>query len=496
MSLRWRSLSIYGRTFLLMLAALVVAEAVGIAFVIYRPPTHDAPVPFSGLARVLAGRGESGGAGASPAQGLAGPRKPPGQQGAFGGPPGLPPGPPPDDVGRRLGGGPPFGGPPGPPGSLGLPPDTSLVTAISSTRPVPANEKLATADTLRALLASQLGVDSASVVFYATPADVRSAATAHIGNIMLRDSFLAGVRRSDGTWRSVNRVVEGFPNALHRRAMLLFALGAATLMPLAWLFARALSAPIRRFSEAAQRLGMDPSAPALAREGPREMLVAVDSFNTMQARLNRLIRERTNMVGAIAHDLRTPLTRLAFRLDDLPSPLREKVDRDIQEMKTMISAALDFIRDRSVTTQLERLDFRLLVESVVDNQSDLGHDVTLQAGEPLTLTGNPLALRRMIANLVENALKYGERARLRLRVVDNRCVLEIDDDGPGIPESLQEQVFEPFFRLESSRNRDTGGIGLGLSTVRAIVLEHGGDITLGNRKGGGLRVSVVLPVTP
>ena len=496
MSLRWRSLSIYGRTFLLMLAALVVAEAVGIAFVIYRPPTHDAPVPFSGLAWVLAGRGESGGAGASPAQGLAGPRKPPGQQGAFGGPPGLPPGPPPDDVGRRLGGGPPFGGPPGPPGSLGLPPDTSLVTAISSTRPVPANEKLATADTLRALLASQLGVDSASVVFYATPADVRSAATAHIGNIMLRDSFLAGVRRSDGTWRSVNRVVEGFPNALHRRAMLLFALGAATLMPLAWLFARALSAPIRRFSEAAQRLGMDPSAPALAREGPREMLVAVDSFNTMQARLNRLIRERTNMVGAIAHDLRTPLTRLAFRLDDLPSPLREKVDRDIQEMKTMISAALDFIRDRSVTTQLERLDFRLLVESVVDNQSDLGHDVTLQAGEPLTLTGNPLALRRMIANLVENALKYGERARLRLRVVDNRCVLEIDDDGPGIPESLQEQVFEPFFRLESSRNRDTGGIGLGLSTVRAIVLEHGGDITLGNRKGGGLRVSVVLPVTP
>lgn len=361
---------------------------------------------------------------------------------------------------------------------------------------MPANEKLATADTLRALLASQLGVDSASVVFYATPADVRSAATAHIGNIMLRDSFLAGVRRSDGTWRSVNRVVEGFPNALHRRAMLLFALGAATLMPLAWLFARALSAPIRRFSEAAQRLGMDPSAPALAREGPREMLVAVDSFNTMQARLNRLIRERTNMVGAIAHDLRTPLTRLAFRLDDLPSPLREKVDRDIQEMKTMISAALDFIRDRSVTTQLERLDFRLLVESVVDNQSDLGHDVTLQAGEPLTLTGNPLALRRMIANLVENALKYGERARLRLRVVDNRCVLEIDDDGPGIPESLQEQVFEPFFRLESSRNRDTGGIGLGLSTVRAIVLEHGGDITLGNRKGGGLRVSVVLPVTP
>ena len=507
----WRSLSIYGRTFLLMLAALVVAEAVGIAFVIYRPPTHDAPVQLSTVVRTLAGRGGPGGAGpwgpgagrptgpppgAADQPGLA----PDGNHSLGNGPPsgGGPGG------GPRPGGPPPVGvqsGPPGPPPGMlsgsppGAPPDITLTALASSKQPVPTNTQLVPADTLHALVASQLGADAAGVVFYATAADEHSASTAPIGSIMLRSSFLAGVRRPDGTWRYVNRVVEGFPNALQRRAMLLFALGAATLMPLAWLFARALSAPIRRFSEAAQRLGMDPNAPALPREGPKEMLVAVDSFNSMQARLNRLIRERTNMVGAIAHDLRTPLTRLAFRIDDLPSSLREKVDRDIQEMKTMISAALDFIRDRSLTPQLERLDLRLLVEGVVDNQSDLGHDVTLQAGVPLTITGNPLALRRMVTNLVENALKYGERARLRLRVVNDRCVLEIDDDGPGIPEALQEQVFEPFFRLESSRNRDTGGIGLGLSTVRAIVLEHGGEVTLGNRKGGGLRVSVTLSVS-
>jgi len=509
----WCSLSIYGRTFLLMLAALVVAEAVGIAFVIYRPPTHDAPVQLSTVVRVLGGRpatdpfapgfpgtpgphgdwpaGEGAASGkgppsSGPALSSGGAGLAPGAGGPNGG--GVGPGamPPP--------GGPPPGGPGGPPGPPGAPPDITLTVLVSPNTPATTDAKLAPADTLRTLVASQLGADAAGVIFYATAADEHTAATAPIGSIMLRSSFLAGVRRPDGTWRYVNRVVEGFPNALHRRAMLLFALGTATLMPLAWLFARALSAPIRRFSEAAQRLGMDPNAPALPREGPKEMLVAVDSFNSMQARLNRLIRERTNMVGAIAHDLRTPLTRLAFRIDDLPSPLREKVDRDIQEMKTMIAAALDFIRDRSLTPQLERLDFRLLVEGVVDNQSDLGHDVTLQAGVPLTLTGNPLALRRMVTNLVENALKYGERARLRLRVVNDRCVLEIDDDGPGIPESLREQVFEPFFRLESSRNRDTGGIGLGLSTVRAIVLEHGGEVTLGNRKGGGLRVSVVLPV--
>jgi two-component system OmpR family sensor kinase len=346
---------------------------------------------------------------------------------------------------------------------------------------------MSASEQLRMRLGQLLGVDRNAVLFFASESEQGN-------NAVLQRSFVAARHMSDGSWNIVEREVEGFPNALHRRAMLLFALGAATLLPLAWLFARALSAPIRRFSEAARRLGRDPNAPPLPREGPAEMLVAVDSFNSMQARLNRLIQERTHMVGAIAHDLRTPLTRLAFRLEDLPQPLREKVDADIHEMKSMVSAALDFIRDRALSGQREPLDFRLLVESVVDDQSDLGHDVVLQSGTPITIAGNPLALRRMVGNLVDNALKYGERARLRLRVANDACILDMDDDGPGIPEQLQQQVFEPFFRLETSRSRDTGGIGLGLATVRAIVLDHGGEIGLGNRKGGGLRVTVSLPV--
>jgi two-component system OmpR family sensor kinase len=354
---------------------------------------------------------------------------------------------------------------------------------------------MSASEPLRMQLAQLLGVDRSAVLFFASESDQTSRGTPAPGNsATLQRSFVAARHMNDGSWNVVEREVEGFPNALHRRAMLLFALGAATLLPFAWLFARALSAPIRRFSEAARRLGRDPNAPPLPREGPAEMLLAVDSFNSMQARLNRLIQERTHMVGAIAHDLRTPLTRLAFRLEDLPQPLREKVDADIHEMKSMVSAALDFIRDRALSGQREPLDFRLLVESVVDDQSDLGHDVVLQSGTPITIAGNPLALRRMVGNLVDNALKYGERARLRLRVANDQCILDIDDDGPGIPEQLQQQVFEPFFRLETSRSRDTGGIGLGLATVRAIVLDHGGEIGLGNRKGGGLRVTVSLPV--
>lgn len=478
MNWRWRRLSIYGRTFLLMLAALVVAEAVGLAFVAFRPPSSDAPVQLWSVAQHLRQPGES-----------RIPDLPFSRRGT------------PEHLSPKRSSPPPLGGPSGPPpdrfddgGPPAPPPEANLTLGTSLSTPTVSNSALRTSEALRTRLAQLLGVNSGAVVMFATASDDRQAATsAQVVNTNLRGSFLAARRMSDGTWHTVERTLEGFPNALQRRAILLFVLGAATLLPLAWLFARALSAPIRRFSEAAQRLGRDPNAPPVPREGPAEMLVAVDSFNSMQARLNRLIQERTHMVGAIAHDLRTPLTRLAFRLDDLPHPLREKVDADIQEMKSMISAALDFIRDRSLTGQQERLDFRLLVESVVDNQSDLGHDVTLQAGTPVTVTGNPLALRRMVINLVDNALKYGERARLRLRSANGRCVLEVDDDGPGIPEQLQAQVFEPFFRLESSRNRDTGGIGLGLAAVRAIAIEHGGEVSLGNRKGGGLRVIVSLP---
>jgi two-component system OmpR family sensor kinase len=458
-----------------MSAAVAVAEGIGLGLPIAHQVRDDAPMQLATIARRLREPFDN---------------------------PALDHPPPPGPVPRSLD---PFDRRRGPPPGRGIGPspfdpwgtsNSDLIVNTAETPPaLPAGSTLTESANLRDKLAKLLDADPQAVKFYASKADQRSQSE-HAGhdNPLLNQSFIVGVRLSGQSWRVAERVVEGFPDATQKRAMLVFLFGLAALLPLAWLFARALSAPIRRFAEAAKRVGNDPNAPPLPREGPAEMLAAVDSFNSMQARLNRLIQERTHMVGAIAHDLRTPLTRLAFRLDDLPPPLGDKVSADIHEMKSMISAALDFIRDRSSIGQHERLDFRLLVERVVDDQSDLGHDVTLQAGVPITIQGVPLALRRMVVNLVENALKYGERARLRLNATNRSCTLEIDDDGPGIPEPLQAQVFEPFFRLEASRNRDTGGIGLGLASVRAIVLDHGGDITLGNRKGGGLRVMISLPM--
>jgi two-component system OmpR family sensor kinase len=460
--------TIFTRTFLLMLAALIVAEAVGVALLLTRPPMHNAPVRLSEVARQLSG-GPPGGF----ARFL-----PPGERGhEFEPPPGFPPGLRQGGMQERF-------------HRL----DWELTT--SPTPPAaPADQKTAASQQLAALLAQRLGVDRELVRVFVSEEPLSRGR--FDDDPQLREGFTAAWQRDPGEWRVLHSIAEPFPNAFQRQALWLFAIGAVLMLPAAWLFARALAAPLHRFAQGAERLGMDPHAPQLPPSGPPEMQSAIDSFNAMQSRITRLLEERSQMIGAIAHDLRTPLMRLSFRLDGLESPLKEKVESDIHEMKLMISAALDFLRDQAARRSRERLDLRLLVESVIDDQADVGHDVTLMEAESaaaVLIEGDPVALRRLLVNVVDNALKYGERARVRLRIQGRHACIEVDDDGPGIPESLQQRVFDPFFRAESSRNRETGGIGLGLTTVRAIALDHGGGIELRNRKEGGLRVVVSLPL--
>jgi two-component system OmpR family sensor kinase len=484
------SLSIFWRTFAFMFAALLVAEGIGVTLQLNQPPVRRTAIRFSMVAQQLAEPGDGfqreSAPGSDPSMG---PRAN-FDEAPANAPPGGFPQQPPTGVGMQAL--PPGVGMPLPPM---LPPGLELAARVSATPPSePSNSDAAASEALRGRLAGTLGVAVEQVRFYVGRGAVDAAAAATLWEISLREGLVAARHLPSGEWRIVESEAEAFPTTFQRQVILLFILGVLVLLPLAWAFSATLSAPVRGFSAAAKRVGSDPGAPPLPRVGPAEMRDAVDSFNAMQARLNRLLQERTQMVGAIAHDLRTPLTRLAFRLEDLPPALRSKVYADIEEMKMMISAALDFIHDRSRSTRRERLDFRVLVESVVDDHSDLGHDVTLQAGGPITLEGDPLALKRVVVNLVDNAVKYGERARLRLAVTGSRCVLEVDDDGPGIPPELQQRVFDPFFRVESSRNRDTGGIGLGLATVQSIVTDHDGEVELRNRKGGGLRAMVSLPV--
>lgn len=469
-------LNLFARTFLLTGAALLVAVGVGAALLLTHPPPHNAPVRLSEIARELSGSPRFGprvegwrdrpGPDFEPSQGP--PPMPRGSGELRGPPPGF------REALRR---------------------EWQIHDEKAPPEP-PKNVDLVASEILRRGLAMRLGVNADRARVFVSEPPAGPGRGGFSDDPELREGFTAAWQLDSGQWRVMRSEVEGFPNAFQRQVFWLLGIGLVLLLPISWWFAHSLAAPIRHFAEGARRLGSDPHAPQLARQGTPEMLDAIDAFNGMQSRITRLLQERSQMVGAIAHDLRTPLMRLAFRLDGLESPLKEKVEADIQEMKLMISAALDFMRDQATGGARERLDLRLLVESVVDDQADVGHDVTLASGEPVTLHGDPLALRRMVMNLVDNALKYGERARLRLRGDAGRVTLEVDDDGPGIPEGLQQRVFEPFFRAEASRNRETGGIGLGLTTVRAIVLDHGGQIELRNRKEGGLRVVVTLPLNP
>ena len=199
------------------------------------------------------------------------------------------------------------------------------------------------------------------------------------------------------------------------------------------------------------------------------------------------------LIAAVAHDLRTPLMRLALRLEKAPDAIRQASEDDIQEMSSRIGAAMAFVRDMTRHASRQRLDLRSLAESITDDFGDRGAQVTLAPGGPLTMEGDMPALKALLANLVDNAIKYAGSAEIRLSRANGSVVVEVADDGPGLDQRDLDQAFEPFFRAERSRNRDTGGSGLGLASVRAVARAHGGDAVIENRAEGGLMARVTLP---
>jgi signal transduction histidine kinase len=310
---------------------------------------------------------------------------------------------------------------------------------------------------------------------------------------MLIAPFKVAVRQTNGTWKIV-RPEDVFPTAWQKRILLWFVVSAAALAPAALWFARRLAAPISAFAAAAERLGRDPKAPPLQLDGPVEVERAATAFNEMQGRLRRYVEDRTDMVAAVAHDLRTPLTRLRFRIESAPEALQARMIADIDQMEAMISATMSFVRDANFLAERRRLELVSLVESVADEMAETGLDVTAEDGPPVVIDGDPVALRRLVNNLLDNAVKFGVCARARVYREESTVVIEVDDDGPGIPEADRERVFEPFHRGEPSRSRQTGGAGLGLAVVRSVARAHGGDADLQNRSEGGLRARAHLPL--
>ncbi len=303
------------------------------------------------------------------------------------------------------------------------------------------------------------------------------------------------VKLSDGSWLNLATFAPPEPPFWSGRLVLSLIVMAASVALLSAWAVRRMTGPLEEIAAAADRLGRDVQAPPLPEKGAGEVRRAAHAFNRMQQRLRGLLDGRMRMLAAISHDLRTPITRLRLRAELIEDDeQREKTLADLAEMENMIASTLAFARDDAQTEARETVDLSSLVQSVCDDLSDAGRDCSFEAAPPTPYLCRPLALRRALTNLAENAVAYGARARAALIKDDNRITVRIDDDGPGIPEAELAQVFEPFYRLERSRSRETGGTGIGLCVVQSVAQAHGGEVRLSNRPEGGLRAELMLPL--
>ncbi|MDP2355242.1 MAG: ATP-binding protein [Beijerinckiaceae bacterium] len=305
----------------------------------------------------------------------------------------------------------------------------------------------------------------------------------------------AKVELHDGQWLAFTTSLpdEGPKISFHLLLALAVMTGIIAILT-AWA-ARRLTAPLRVLSDAATRLGHDVDAAPLAVTGSVELRRAAEAFNDMQSRLRSLIANRTLMLAAISHDLRTQLTLLRLRTEMAPANEdKERMLRTISDLEEMLTETLSFARDEAQSEPRKLVDVGALITSIIDDMADAGMPVASgKIPEGAVIECKTAALRRAVVNLIDNAVKYGAKATVSLEKKHEGITINVDDEGPGIPEEQIALVLQPFYRLETSRSRDTGGIGLGLAITTSIIEAQDGRLSLTNRNGGGLRAAIILP---
>lgn len=309
--------------------------------------------------------------------------------------------------------------------------------------------------------------------------------------------YLAQVKLTDGAWVTFENRIDDEIFADSSVLLLTLAILLATVIIVSLLAVRLVTRPLTMLALAADKLGSDINQPPLPETGPLETRHAAQAFNAMQHRLQRFIEDRTRLLSAISHDLKTPITRMRLRAEMLDDPeQRTSFVENLDEMQAIASETLDFLRADDSREPLQVMDVCALLETIKDDGAELGQDIQVDSCQLTPFRARPLALKRCIVNLVDNAIKYGGNARVAASGNEETLVITVSDTGPGIPEQKLETVFEPFYRLESSRSRETGGTGLGLSIARNIALSHGGDLQLCNISPAGLEATLTLPRRP
>lgn len=306
--------------------------------------------------------------------------------------------------------------------------------------------------------------------------------------------FEIAVRQPDGSWRHYQPPEPpAFDNA-ERRFVLLFLLTGLLTLPLVWWFARRLAAPIARLADSAVRIGRDPASAPPAIDGPEEVERAARAIAGMQQRILAFVEDRTAMLGAIAHDLRTPLTRLAFRAEALAGPEGDAIRRDLSDMNAMVESSLAYVRGtHNATEQRRPLELGALVEQVTADLAVTGRPVSADIEGRAVVLGDPVSLARVLTNLMENGAIHGGGAHATMESDGGVARVHIDDRGQQ-PIADLDHLFEPFVRGDPARSRAPGGSGLGLSVARSLARAHGGDVLLSRRPEGGLRATLELPL--
>lgn len=313
---------------------------------------------------------------------------------------------------------------------------------------------------------------------------------------LLPDSFalVAQVRLEDGSMAVFFARVPHEPLSRYESLAPRLLLTLAIFFALVALVVRMMTRSLEKLSRAARALGEDPEGPPLEPNGPREVSNVIDAFNRMQAQVRGYVHERARMLGAVSHDLKTPITRMRLRSEMLPEgAVKVRFVRDLDEMEAMVGSTLELFRSLGKEPQRQPVDVAALIDSLCEDWRESGYQTSVSGAPRAPYSAHPQALRRCLNNLIENALRYGERADLTISDDERELRIEVRDRGPGIPEDQLEAVFEPFFRLEGSRSRASGGAGLGLSIARNIARWHGGDVSLRNAPGGGLIATLSLP---
>ncbi len=308
-------------------------------------------------------------------------------------------------------------------------------------------------------------------------------------------AYFVGIRLTDGSWIlsiALQRFWGFYP---FQRLTLQIVMLVLWVIAVSMIASRQLSRPIEHLAESVRLLGHQPRNAFIGETGPREIKLVARTINGMQAQIRRFIEYRTTMLAAISHDLRTPLTRIRLRgeyIEDRKQQL--SLFRDVDEMQAMIDGALSFFRDDAAREASTTFDLPGLLQTIAYDYCDQGHAVEYYGPNKSCYVGQLYALKRVFTNLVENSIKYGTPPAIDLEPQkDGSLIVFVRDRGPGIPEEALSHVFDPYFRVDKSRNRKTGGVGLGLTSAQAIIRAHGGDIMMTNRKGGGLEVRVLLP---